>query len=112
MTKRSISLTVTAALGTATLLGIAACDRTKIQRESRDVEEARQELHEEKREQTRAVGEAKAELREEQAELSIEVQEQINGLEERDREIEKDAVALTPRLQTQGPEAGTRGCRT
>jgi chromosome segregation ATPase len=100
MTKLPISIAVTAAL-----ISTAACDRNKIQREARDVEDAREEVREEQREENREVGEAKAELQEEQAELSLEVQQQINDLEERYLKIEKDAVTATQRLEAEGTRA-------
>jgi hypothetical protein len=100
MSKLPISIAVTAAM-----LSVAACDRNKIKREAEDVQEAREEVQEEQREEDREVGEAKAELQEEQAELSLEVQKQINDLEERYLEIEKDAVSATQRLEAEGTRA-------
>ena len=100
MTKLPISIAVTAAI-----LSTAACDRNKIKREAEDVREAREEVQEEQREEDREVGEAKAELKEEQAELSLEVQKQVNDLEERFLEIEKDATTATQRLQAEGTRA-------
>lgn len=100
MTKLPISIAVTAAF-----LSTAACDRNSIKREARDVEEAREEVKEEKREQQREVGEAKAGLEEAQADLSLEVQKQINDLEERYLEIEKDAATATQRLEAEGTRA-------
>jgi chromosome segregation ATPase len=97
MPKLSISIAVTAAL-----LSTVACDRNKIQREARDVEEAREEVIEEQREEDREVNEAKAELKEEQAELSQEVQKEINDLEERYLKIDEDAAQVLGRLQTGG----------
>lgn len=100
MTKLPISIAITAAL-----VSTAACDRNKIKREARDVEEAREEVQEEQREESREVGEAKAELKEAQAELSAEVQKQINDLEERFLDVEKDAVSTTQRLEAEGTRA-------
>ncbi|HLT36481.1 MAG TPA: hypothetical protein VK034_09345 [Enhygromyxa sp.] len=100
MTKLSITIAVTAGL-----IGTTACDRNKIQREAEDVREAREEVREEQREQSREVGEAKRELQEEKAELSIEVQKQINDMEERFLEIEKESMTLTNRLQAEGTRA-------
>jgi chromosome segregation ATPase len=100
MTKLPISIAVTAAI-----ISTAACDRNKIKREAEDVREAREEVHEEQREQEREVGEAKAELEEAQADLSLEVQKQINGLEERYLEIQKDAASATARLEAEGTRA-------
>jgi hypothetical protein len=100
MTKASITIAVTAAL-----VGSTACDRNAIKREARDVEEAREEVREEERKQEREVGEAKAELEEAKGELALEVQKQINDLEERYLEIEKDSVAATTRLEAEGTRA-------
>ena len=100
MSKLPISIAVTAAM-----LSIAACDRNKIKREAEDVQEAREEVQEEQREEDREVGEAKSELQEQQAELSLEVQKQINDLEERYLKVEKDAVTATQRLEAEGTRA-------
>jgi hypothetical protein len=97
MTKLPISIAVTAAL-----LSTVACDRNKIKRESRDVEEAREEVVEEQREEDREVTEAKTELHEEQVELAEAIQKEINDAEERYLEIEKDATQVLGRLQAEG----------
>jgi chromosome segregation ATPase len=97
MSKLPISIAVT-----ATLIATAACDRDKIKREARDVEDAREDLREQEREQQREVGEAQAELEKEKAELALEVQKQVNELEERFLEIEKDSAATLARLEADG----------
>ncbi|MFO7565440.1 MAG: hypothetical protein R6X02_22555 [Enhygromyxa sp.] len=84
------------------LIGTTACDRNKIKQQAQDVEEAREEVREEQREQRREVGEAEAELEEEKAELALEIQKQVNDLQERYLEIEKDSMATTTRLEAEG----------
>jgi chromosome segregation ATPase len=119
MQKLSVSLAITA-FGFGILGGATACERNEIEREAKDVKDAREDLNEEQRElgeedrkqtekhqekiedEQKDVDKADAEVREEQAELTNAVRDQITDLDKRYNLLDEEATTMTKSLQAKG----------